>query len=86
MVGILRQVQVRGTPQLLFDNQSLLKELEATGQELVLDLQEVAFAHVHFEGLVDDGKAVVILDVLPAPISVSHNACKNLKITFKYVA
>ena len=74
MVGILRQVQVRCTSQLLLDDQSLLQEFESSGQKLVFDFQKVAFAHVHLERFVDDGKSVVVLDVLPAAISMGDNA------------
>lgn len=48
--------------------------LETPCQELILDLQEVAFAHVHFEGLVDDGEAQIVLDVLPAAVAVRDDA------------
>ena len=45
--------------------------LEAPGQELVLDLQEVAAVDLALEGLVEDGVADVVLDVLPARVAVS---------------
>lgn len=48
--------------------------LEPPGQELVLDLQEVASVHLAFEGLVEDGELHVVLDVLPAGVAVSGGA------------
>ena len=51
----------------------LLKELEPPCQELILDFQEIALAHVHLKGLIDDAETAVILDVLPPAVSVSHN-------------
>ncbi len=74
VVGVLGQVEVGGPTQLLLDDQRLLKQLEAPRKELVLDLQEVALAHVHLEGLVDDGEARVVLDVLPAAVAVDDDA------------
>lgn len=73
MIGILGQVQVSSTSELLLDDQSLFQELESTSQELVLDLQEVAFAHVHFEWLIDDGEAHIILNILPTAVTVGDN-------------
>ena len=43
------------------------------GEELVLDLEEIALAHVHLEGLIDDCEAGVILNVLPSAVAVAHN-------------
>ena len=77
MICILSQVQVRGTSELFFNNQSLLQKLEPTGQELILDLQEVAFAHVHLERLIDNAEPMIVLDILPATISMGDNACKR---------
>ena len=45
--------------------------LEAPRQELVLDLQEVPPVDLPLEGLVEDGVAHVVLDVLPAGVAVS---------------
>ena len=45
--------------------------LEAPGQELVLHLQEVALVGLRLEGLVDDGKLRVVLDVLPPSVAVA---------------
>ncbi|QQP48587.1 ChromodomainhelicaseDNAbinding protein Mi2 -like protein [Caligus rogercresseyi] len=73
MIGILSQVQIGGSPQLLFNDKSLLKKLESSCQELIFDLQEVALANVHFEGLIDNAEAVVILDVLPAAVAIGHD-------------
>ena len=47
------------------------------GEELVLDFEEVALAHVHLEGLVDDCEAGVILNVLPSAVAVTHNSCRQ---------
>ena len=74
MICILSQIQVRCTPQLLLDDQCLLKELETTGQELIFDFQKVALAHIHFEGFVYDGEPVVVLDVLPTAVTMGHNS------------
>ena len=51
----------------------LLEKLEPPGQELVLDFEEVSFAHVHLEGLVDDREPGVVLNVLPAAVAVSYD-------------
>ena len=77
MICILSQIQVRCTPQLLLDDQSLLKELETAGQELIFDFQKVALAHIHFEGFVDDGEPVVVLDVLPTAVTMGHNSLRE---------
>ena len=45
--GVLGEVEVGGPPELLLDDQRLLQQFEPPGQELVLDLQEVALAYVH---------------------------------------
>ena len=45
--------------------------LESPCQELVLDFEVVALAKVHLEGLVDDGIAQIILNVLPSTVAVS---------------
>ena len=47
MGSVLGEVEVSGPPELLLDDQRLLQQLEPPGQELVLDLQEVALAYVH---------------------------------------
>ena len=47
MRRVLREVEEGGPPQLLLDDQRLLQQLEPPGQKLVLDLQEIAFAHIH---------------------------------------
>ena len=49
MRRVLREVEEGGPPQLLLDDQRLLQQLEPPGQKLVLDLQEIAFAHVHLD-------------------------------------
>ena len=77
MGSVLGEVAVSGPPELLLDDQRLLQQLEPPGQELVLDLQEIALAHVHFEGLIDDAEPMIILDVLPATITMSHNTYKR---------
>lgn len=41
-------------------------------QEFVLHLQVVAFVHLSFEGLIEDGIARVVLDVLPASVAVTE--------------
>lgn len=46
--------------------------LESACQEFVLHLQVVAFVHLGFEGLVEDGVARVVLDVLPASVAVTE--------------
>ena len=74
VVAVLGQVQVGGPSKLFLDDQRLLQELEPPGKELVLDFQEVTLAHVHLEGLVDDGEAWVVLHVLPAAVPVSNDA------------
>lgn len=51
--------------------------LEAPSQELVLHLQKVAFIHLRLEGLVDDGKLGVVLDVLPAGVAVAAKPVKD---------
>ena len=42
VTGVLGQVQVGGPPQLLLYHQSLLEQLEAARQKLVLHLQKVS--------------------------------------------
>jgi len=42
MAGVLGEIKVGRPPQLFLDDQRLFQQLEAPGQELVLDLQEVA--------------------------------------------
>ena len=49
MGGVLCEVQEGCAPQLLLNDQGLLQQLEPSGQELVLDLQEIPFSHVHLE-------------------------------------
>ena len=48
--------------------------LEPPGEELVLDLQEVPSVHLSFERLVEDGELDVVLDVLPASVTVSEES------------
>ena len=76
VAGVLREIEVGRPPELLLDDEGLLEQLEPAGQELVLDLQEVALAHVHLERLVDDGEARVILDVLPATVAMGDDSYK----------
>ena len=45
--------------------------LEASSQELVLHLQEIAFIRLGFERLVDNGELGIILDVLPPGIAMT---------------
>ena len=73
MVAVLGQVEVGRPSQLLLDDQGLLQKLEPPSKKLVLDLQEVALAHVHLEGLIDDREPRIVLDILPAAVAVSHN-------------
>merc|ERR1712014_371069 len=73
MGGVLGEVQEGCAPQLLLNDQGLLQQLEPSGQELVLDLQEIPFSHVHLEGLVDDCTPLIILDILPSSISMAHD-------------
>lgn len=47
-----------------------MTHLESTLEELVLDLDEVALALLRLEGLVDDGEAHVVLDVLVPAVAV----------------
>ena len=47
MGSVLGEVEVGGPPELLLDDKRLLQQLEPPGQELVLDLKEVALAYVH---------------------------------------
>ena len=49
----------------------LLYYLKSSGQELILDLQEVAFSLFTEEWLIDDLESVVILNVLPSSISMT---------------
>lgn len=51
--------------------------LEASGQELVLHLQEVAFIRLRFERLVDDGELGIILDVLPPGVAMAGTGVKG---------
>lgn len=44
---------------------------ESPGKELVLDFQEVASVDLSFKGFIEDSKFCVILDVLPACITMS---------------
>lgn len=44
--------------------------LEAASQELVLHLQVVPLVYLRLEGLVENGVARIILDVLPASVAV----------------
>ncbi len=74
MIGVLGQIEVSGPSQLLLNDKSLFQKLEPSSQKFVLDLQEIPFAHVHLEGLVDDGESRVILHVLPSAIAMNHDA------------
>lgn len=55
--------------------------LKPPGQELVLDLQEVAPVHFTFERLIENGVTRIILDVLPASITVAENWSGSEEIT-----
>jgi hypothetical protein len=46
-------------------------------KKFVLYLKEIALSNIHLEGFINDGKPYVILDVLPAAISMSYNACQE---------
>lgn len=46
--------------------------LKAPSQELVLHLQIVALVYLSLEGLIEDGVARVILNVLPASVAVAE--------------
>ena len=82
MIGILSQIQVRGSSKLFFNDKSLFQQFEPTCQELVLDLQEVAFAHIHLKRFIDDREPMVVLDILPTAITVSYNTWKIIKEWF----
>lgn len=56
---------------------SVSTHLEASGQELVLHLQEVAFVRLRLERLVDDGKLWIVLDVLPPGVAVAGMQVKG---------
>ena len=45
--GILSQIQEGCSSQLLFNDKSLLQQLETSGQEFVLDLKEISFSNIH---------------------------------------
>lgn len=51
---------------------SNLLYLESSGEELVLDFQEVSSVHLSFKRLIEDGELDVVLDVLPAGVTVSE--------------
>uniref|UniRef100_A0A182V6P5 Uncharacterized protein n=1 Tax=Anopheles merus TaxID=30066 RepID=A0A182V6P5_ANOME len=74
MGRILGEIEQGGPAQLLLDDERLLEQLEPAGQEFVLDLEEVALAHVHLERFVDDREPDVVLDVLPAAVPVRDDA------------
>lgn len=48
--------------------------LEPPGEELVLDFQEVASVHLSLERLIEDGELHIVLDVLPAGVTVSEGS------------
>ena len=83
MGGVLGEVQEGCTPQLLLNDQGLLQQLEPSGQELVLDLQEISLALFTEERLIDDLEARVILDVLPTGVAMSEKTSlvKEYKMT-----
>lgn len=70
VIGILSEVQVSGSSQLLLDHQRLLEQLETSGEEFVLHLQEVSFALICFKRFIDNHERDVILHVLPPAITV----------------
>lgn len=45
---------------------------ESPGKELVLDFQEVASVYLSFKWFIEDGKFCLILDILPAGITMSE--------------
>ena len=53
--------------------------LKAASQELVLHLQVVALVYLRLKGLVEDGVAGVILNVLPASVAVSESDSRSKK-------
>ena len=74
MISVLGQIEISCPPELFLNDQSLLEKFEPSSQKLVLDLQEVALANVHLEGLVDDDEARIVLHVLPPAVSVGYDA------------
>lgn len=74
MIGILSEIQIRRSPELLFYDKSLLQEFEPSSQEFVFDLQEIPLSNIHLEGLVDDDEPWVRLNILPPPVSMSNDA------------
>lgn len=55
--------------------------LEPASEEFVLDLQEVPSTHFPFEGLIEDGEAWVVLNILPAGIAMSDITGSKVKHT-----
>lgn len=47
--------------------------LKPASEELIFDLEEVSTAHLSFEWLIEDGKARIILNILPTSIAMSEN-------------
>ena len=70
----LGKIQESCSTQLLLNNKGLLQKLEPARQELVLDLKEVSFAHVHLEGFIDDGEPCVVLYLSPFAVAVTYNS------------
>jgi hypothetical protein len=55
----------------------LIPYLKPPCKKFILYLKEVAFSNIHLERFIDDGKPYVILDVLPATVSVTYDACQE---------
>ena len=55
----------------------MVTNLESPGEELILDLQEVALGLLALEGFVDDREADIVLDILPSAVAVLDDACQQ---------
>merc|ERR1719187_2758667 len=77
MSGILSEIEESRSSQLFLDNQSLLEQFEPPSEKLILDLEEVSFADVHLEWLIDDGEPGVILYVLPSTITMTNDSSQQ---------
>jgi len=56
----------------LLNQKHFLSYLESSGEELVLDFQKVPSVHLSFERFIEDGEPHVILNVLPAGVTMSE--------------
>ena len=77
VISVLSEIKIGRSAKLLFNDQSLFQQFESASQKFILNLEEVAFAHVHFERFVDDGESRVILNILPTTVTVSNDAFKE---------